>query len=62
MLFSDDGGRLSYYWGCSPAGGIWVVELDANNPPKTIGSAAQVIFVKPDAHPWVRVGGRKRYA
>ena len=32
MLFSDDGGRLYYYWGCSPTDGIWAAELDANNP------------------------------
>ena len=56
MLFSDDGGRLYYYWGCSPTDGIWAAELDANNPTKAISSPVQVISFKPDAHPWERVG------
>jgi beta-xylosidase len=30
MLFSDDDGRLFYYWGCTPAEGIFGVELDAD--------------------------------
>ena len=28
MLFSDENGRLFYYWGCSPRSGIWGVELE----------------------------------
>ena len=32
MLFSDDDGRLYYYWGCTPSRGIFVVELDATAP------------------------------
>src|ERR1019366_1302105 len=37
MLFSDDDGRLYYYWGCTPTDGIYVVELDADNPTRLLG-------------------------
>ena len=32
MLFSDEDGRLYFYWGCTKDGGIWGVELDAGEP------------------------------
>src|SRR5919199_2747310 len=43
MLFSDDDGRLFYYWGCTPAEGIFGVELDADNPPRVIGKPVKLI-------------------
>jgi len=56
MLFSDDDGRLYYYWGCSKDGGIWGMELDRNNPLKIVSVPAQVIPFCPDIHPWERLG------
>ena len=56
MLFSDDDGRLFYYWGCSPAGGIWGVELDANDPTKVLTTPAELIPFRPDLYPWEAVG------
>jgi xylan 1,4-beta-xylosidase len=56
MLFSDDDGRLYYYWGCTPRDGIWAVELDAKNPVKVIGKPQQVIPFEPDRFPWQRLG------
>jgi xylan 1,4-beta-xylosidase len=56
MLFSDDDGRLYYYWGCSPAGGIWGVELDAQDPTKVVTQPAELIPFQPAAHPWEAVG------
>ena len=55
MLFSDDDGKLYYYWGCSPAGGIWGVELDANDPTKVLTEPAELIPFRPDIHPWEAV-------
>jgi xylan 1,4-beta-xylosidase len=56
MLFSDDDGRLFYYWGCSPTQGIFGVELDANDPTRVIGKPANLIAFEPDKSPWQRVG------
>ncbi len=56
MLFSDDDGRLYFYWGCSKNGGIWGVELDKDNPLKIVGRPAEVIPFRPDIHPWERTG------
>ena len=55
MLFSDDDGRLSYYWGCTPAKGIFGVELDADNPTRVIGKPAKMIAFEPDKFPWQRM-------
>jgi hypothetical protein len=56
MLFSDDDGRLYYYWGCTPAGGIYGVELDTENPTRILGEPAKLIGFEPDRFPWQRVG------
>lgn len=56
MLFSDDDGRLFYYWGCNENEGIYAVELDAENPLKIIGKPTLVIPFSPDRHPWERLG------
>lgn len=55
MLFSDEG-RLFYYWGCTPAEGIFGVELDADNPTRVVGTPAKVIAFEPDKQPWQRLG------
>jgi xylan 1,4-beta-xylosidase len=56
MLFSDDDGRLYYFWGCTANDGIYGVELDANNPSQVIGTPAKLIPFEPDKFPWQRVG------
>lgn len=56
MLFSDDDGRLYYYWGCTPTEGIFAVELDAEKPTRIVGQPARVIAFEPDRHPWQRLG------
>ena len=56
MLFSDDDGRLFYYWGCTPTEGIFGVELDADDPTRVIGKPAKVIAFEPDKQPWQRLG------
>jgi hypothetical protein len=56
MLFSDDDGRLFYYWGCTPTEGIYGVELDADNPTKVIGKPVRVIAFEPEKAPWQRLG------
>src|SRR3954471_442092 len=56
MLFSDDDGRLYYFWGCTPTQGIYGVELDADNPTKVIGKPVQVIAFEPNKSPWQRLG------
>ncbi len=55
MLFSD-GGRLFYFWGCTPNSGLWGVELDAENPTTLIGEPKEVIPFKPDTYAFERVG------
>jgi xylan 1,4-beta-xylosidase len=56
MLFSDDDGRLFYFWGCTPRSGIWGVELDAANPTRAIGEPREMIPFAPDTYPWERLG------
>lgn len=57
MLFSDDDGRLYYYWGCSAVGGIYGVELDADHPAKIIGTPVRLIeHFDPERFPWQRLG------
>jgi hypothetical protein len=56
MLFSDSDQRLFYYWGCSPKGGIWGVELDAQNITRTKGSPKELIPFDPHQFPWEAVG------
>jgi hypothetical protein len=55
MLFSDDG-RLYYYWGCTPTDGIYVVELDPDNPPRLLGKPVKLIGFEPARFPWQRTG------
>jgi hypothetical protein len=56
MLFSDDDGRLFYYWGCTPRSGIWGVELDAADPTRVVGEPRELIPFAPDTFPWERLG------
>jgi hypothetical protein len=56
MLFSDDDGRLFFYWGCTPSDGIYGVELDPENPTRLRGEAKRLITFEPQAYPWQRVG------
>lgn len=56
MLFADDDGRLYHYWGCTPQGGIWGVELDTADPLRVIGEPKELIPFEPDRFPWQRVG------
>jgi hypothetical protein len=56
MLFSDDDGRLYFYWGCSASGGIWGVELNADNPTEVVGQPVELIPFRPDLLPWEKVG------
>lgn len=56
MLFSDSDQRLYYYWGCSPAGGIWGVELDRNAVTQVIGTPKELIPFDPVKFPWEAVG------
>lgn len=55
MLFSD-GGRLFYYWGCTPNSGIWGVELDADDPTRPVGEPRELIPFLPDTFAFERVG------
>jgi xylan 1,4-beta-xylosidase len=56
MLFSDEDGRLFYYWGCTPTEGIFGVELDADNPTRVISKPVKVIAFEPQRFPWQRLG------
>ena len=56
MLFSDSDQRLYYYWGCSPTGGIWGVELDTNDVTKVVGVPKELIPFDPIKFPWEAVG------
>jgi hypothetical protein len=56
MLFSDNDGRLFYYWGCTPSSGIWGMELNADNPTKVISAPAELIPFRPSEFPWEAVG------
>ena len=57
MLFSDDDGRLYFYWGCSPVDGIWGCELDAENPLKVVSEPRCLIPFDPEHQPWERHAG-----
>ena len=54
MLFSDDDGRLYFYWGCTARGGIWGCELDAENPTRLISRPVELIPFDPVGQPWER--------
>lgn len=56
MLFSDDDGRLYYYWGCSPTSGIYCIELDSTEPWKVVGKPVHAIAFEPVVHTWQCVG------
>lgn len=56
MLFSDDDGRLYYYWGCTPSDGIYGVELDADQPTHILGKPAKLLGFESERNPWQRVG------
>ncbi len=57
MLFSDDDGRLYYYWGCTAVGGIYGVELDADNPTRIAGTPVRLVDrFEPERFPWQRLG------
>lgn len=56
MLFSDDDGRLFYYWGCTASGGIWGVELDAAKLTNTVSTPKELFRFDPVAQPWQAVG------
>ncbi|AOS43205.1 Glycosyl hydrolases family 43 [Lacunisphaera limnophila] len=60
MLFSDDDGRLFYYWGCTPNSGIWGVELDAADPTRVISPPKELIPFLPDTYKWERVGSHNQ--
>ncbi len=56
MLFSDDDGRLYLYFGCSEAGGIWGMELDAADPTKALSEPSEFITFNPQERPWEALG------
>jgi hypothetical protein len=56
MLFSDEDNRLLFYWGCTRAGGIWGVELNAADPTKTLTTPKELIPFDPVTYPWEAVG------
>lgn len=56
MLFADADGRLFYYWGCSPTGGIWGVELDGHDVTRALGTPKEMIPFDPVKFPWESVG------
>jgi hypothetical protein len=60
MLFSDENGRLFYYWGCTPHSGIWGVELDPEKPTRVIGEPKELIPFRPDLYPWEHVGANNQ--
>lgn len=55
MLYSEDD-RLYFYWGCSPDGGIWGVELDGTNPVRVVGEPREMIPFHPGVFPWEMQG------
>ena len=56
MLFSDDDGRLYLYFGCTEAGGIWGMELDAADPTKALGEPGEFFTFDPGKRPWEALG------
>lgn len=57
-FFSDDDGRLYFYWGCTPTNGIWGIELDSDNPLRTKGEAKRLIPFEPETQPWEIAPGK----
>ena len=55
-LFSDDDGRLYLYFGCSAAGGIWGMELDAADPTKALSEPVEFFAFDPQKRPWEALG------
>ncbi|MGC3989596.1 MAG: family 43 glycosylhydrolase [Chthoniobacteraceae bacterium] len=55
-LFSDQDGRLYYYWGCTATNGIWGVELDAKAPTKLIGQPRKLLAPDTTKFPWEALG------
>jgi hypothetical protein len=60
MLFSDDDGRLFFYWGCTANGGIWGVELDAHDVTRPLGEPKEMIPFDPKRFPWESLGNRNQ--
>ena len=60
MLFSDDDGRLFFYWGCTEDGGIWGVELDATDLITPKGEPREMFRFNPRAFPWESLGNRNQ--
>jgi xylan 1,4-beta-xylosidase len=56
MLFSDDDGRLFFYWGCTMSGGIWGAELDASHPTNIINSPLELFPFQPATQSWEALG------
>jgi hypothetical protein len=56
MLFVDEDQRLFFYWGCTKAGGIWGVELDAANLTNAITTPKELIRFDPVHQPWEALG------
>ena len=56
--FSDDDGRLYFYWGCSPTNGIWGVEIDAENPLKLVSTPKRLVAFEPRTQPWEIAPGK----
>ncbi len=54
MLFSDDDKRFYLYWGCTPRGGIWGCELDAENPLRVVSAPVELVTFDPEGQPWER--------
>jgi len=60
MLYSDDDGRLFFYWGCTPNSGIWGVELDADTITHTLGAPRELIPFDPETFPWEALGNQNQ--
>jgi len=56
--FSDDDGKLYFYWGCSPTNGIWGVEIDPADPLKLISTPTKLIAFEPRTQPWEIAPGK----
>ena len=60
MLFSDDDGRLDLYFGCSAAGGIRGMEVDAVDPMKALSEPVELLTFDLRKHPWEALGDWNR--
>jgi len=56
--FSDDDGKLYFYWGCSPTNGIWGVEMDSEDPLKLVSVPKKLIAFEPRTQPWEIAPGK----